>query len=152
MGVFQQPDKDFISYLLILVNEKPTGPTGNNLQKNVKISKMFVINHWRRITVDDGMLEFLRDYFAEPMRESTQTVTPQLRCKIYVGHSSRRSIRSFLTFQKAGSLRVWGTKGECSEWLWQGIGVAVILGKVVPAAETLRVSGPTSGTSNRLVI
>ena len=64
MGVFQQPDKDFISYLLILVNEKPTG---NNLQNNVKISKMFVINHWRRITVDDGMLEFLRNYFTEHM-------------------------------------------------------------------------------------
>jgi len=53
---------------------------------------------------------------------------------------------------EAGSLRVWGTKGECSEWLWQGIGVTVILGKEVPAAEPLRVSGPTSGTSNRLVI
>ena len=79
-------------------------------------------------------------------------VTPQLWCKVSVGHSSRRSVRSFLTFQKAGSLRVWVTKGECSEWLWQGIGVMVIFGKEVPAAETLRVSGPTSGTSNVLVI
>ena len=38
------------------------------------------------------------------------------------------------------------------DWLWQRIGAKVIVWEEVPATEMLRVSGPTSGTSNVLVI